>query len=124
MFYDDHGYARAAAEYEAMLARGDEPCTPKVISTFRDEDGNWTGEENCDYCDCKECEHHRDYEDNLKELQDEIKEQLPDLPEDELLKLYHSYCGHPDITLEWVCEQFNAIRNTDIKPTDILLKKV
>lgn len=123
MFYDDHGYSRAAAEYEAMLARGDEPCEPKVISRFINEDGMDDGEMNCDYCDNKECEHHRDYEEHLKELQDEILEQLPELQESELLQLYHAYCGHPDITLNWVCEQYNTIHKTNIKPTDILLKK-
>lgn len=123
MFYDDHGYARAAAEYERQREEDGCTCEPKVISRYRDEDGMWTGDQNCDYCDCKECEHHRDYEEHLQELQNEIKEQLPDLPEDELLKLYHAYCGHPDITLEWVCSEFNTIHSTDIKPTNILLRK-
>lgn len=119
-----NGYERAAAEYERQRDDAGCTCEPKVIRTFKNEDGMDDGEMNCDYCDCKECEHHRDYEEHLQELQNEIKEQLPDLPEDELLQLYHSYCGHPDITLDWVCEQFNTIRNTDIKPADILLKKV
>lgn len=121
--FDDHSYAKAEAEYERQRDEDSCICEPKVISKYRDEDGNWTGEQNCDYCDCKECEHHSEYAEHLKELRGEIIEQLSDLPEEEILKLYHAYCGHPDITLEWVCEQFNAIHNTNIKTTDILTMK-
>ena len=117
------GFERAQREYESRMYEEGCICEPRVISTYKDEDGMWTGDMNCDYCDCKECEHHSEYEEHLNELQNEIKEQLPDLPEDEILKLYHAYCGHPDITLAWVCEQYNAIRNTDIKSTDLLLKR-
>lgn len=64
MFYDDHGYAKAAAEYERARERACEPCEPKIIRAEKEyePDGCSTNYVyNCDECDCKECEHHRDY---------------------------------------------------------------
>lgn len=66
MYYDDHGYSRAAAEYEAMLARGDEDycCEPKTIRAEKEyePDGYSTVYiYNCEECSNEECEYWAEY---------------------------------------------------------------
>ena len=65
MFFGDNGYSRAAAEYERHREEECCDCTPKVIRTFKNEDGMDDGEMNCHYCDCEECEYWSEY--NSKE---------------------------------------------------------
>lgn len=64
MFYDDHGYARAAAEYERMLDEGGCTCEPKIISAEKEyePDGySMSYTYNCEECDNEECEYWSEY---------------------------------------------------------------
>ena len=59
---NDHGYAKAAAEYERWLfSGGNLECEPKVIRKYVDEDGYHTGDLNCEECDNQECEYWKEY---------------------------------------------------------------
>ena len=42
-----------------MVLAGD--CYPKVIRTYKNEDGIWNDNMNCEDCDCIECEHWKKY---------------------------------------------------------------
>lgn len=66
MYYDDHGYARAEAEYERARERACEPCEPTVISAEKEyePDGySMSYTYNCECCDNEECEYWSEYND-------------------------------------------------------------
>lgn len=57
----DNGFSQASAEYERYCEETSCPCSPKVIRTFKNEDGQDAGEMNCQYCDNKDCEYWEEY---------------------------------------------------------------
>ena len=71
MWYDDHGYARAAAEYERERERACEPCEPTIVRAEKEYEPDGYSLNyiyNCEECYETECEYWKEYNRSEDEL--------------------------------------------------------